>query len=117
MPSGGPAIAGCPGPEGCVYASHMRGGVKIYLPICMVCGQIGWASIVEQLAELRRQVAAEVLRGVDERLFGLPYTSVGGVPRVEREQLSTAVNETACQVLGDDWVALMRGEEKGASGA
>lgn len=56
------------------------------------------------------QVVVEVLRKVDERLFALPYTNVGNLPRVEREHLSTAVNETAKEFLGADWVAIMRGE-------
>lgn len=54
------------------------------------------------------EAAADALRKIDARLAALPYRTVGGLPEVEREYLFGAVNDTAKELFGDRWVAVMR---------
>lgn len=53
---------------------------------------------------------AEALRVVGRRLAAAQYVSLGGLPWVGREGMFAAVNDTAREMLGEGWVALMRNE-------
>jgi hypothetical protein len=45
---------------------------------------------------------------MDEKLHGLPFSNVGGLPKVERELLGGVVSEVASLLLGDTWVTDLR---------
>jgi hypothetical protein len=54
-----------------VYVHHIRGGEPLTIPLCQLCGEIGWDDLREQVVEHRRMVLTEVadeLRGAADRI-------------------------------------------------
>jgi hypothetical protein len=46
------------------YEYRIRGGEPLTIPICMLCGAVGWADIREQLAAAAPYIAAKALRDI-----------------------------------------------------
>lgn len=48
-----------------VYVHHMRGGEPLTIPLCQLCGAVGWDDLREQVAEHRRLVLGEAAEAIE----------------------------------------------------